>query len=143
MFRTPEVILFSHDVERAVSFYRGLGFRETFRTPEKGQPIHADLELDGYKIGVASISSSRSDHGLEPAEKGQRATVVLWTDDTVAAYSTLTRQGIPGLQPPHRWLDRLLIAWVVDPDGHPIQIVQSLSLGRQQDPPPSDLASES
>jgi hypothetical protein len=24
------------------------------------------------------------------------------------------------------WLDRLLIAWVEDPDGHPVRIVQNL-----------------
>jgi hypothetical protein len=28
---------------------------------------------------------------------------------------------------PHVCLDRLLIAWTADPDGNPIQIVQSLS----------------
>jgi hypothetical protein len=27
---------------------------------------------------------------------------------------------------PHEWLGRLLIAWVADPDGNPIQIVQDL-----------------
>jgi glyoxylase I family protein len=27
---------------------------------------------------------------------------------------------------PHRWLERLLIAWVADPDGNPVQIVQRL-----------------
>ena len=58
------MILFSADVERACAFYRRLGFRETFRVPRDGPPIHADLVLDGYKIGVASIASSREHHGL-------------------------------------------------------------------------------
>jgi hypothetical protein len=35
-FRTPEVILFSEDVERAVAFYSSLGFAETFRVPTEG-----------------------------------------------------------------------------------------------------------
>ena len=123
----PQVILFSADVERASAFYRRLGFEETFRVPRTGTPIHVDLRLDGYTIGFASIASSREDHGLDPAPTGQRATVTLWTDDTAGTYRALTEAGVPGLSEPQAWLDRLLIAWVADPDGHPIQLVQDVS----------------
>ncbi|MBQ1040059.1 VOC family protein [Micromonospora sp. C81] len=126
MFRTPQVILFSEDVLRAAEFYAGLGFTETFRVPVEGEPIHIDLVLDGYKIGIASVASTRDDHGLDPVPQGQRAAVILWTDDTAAAYAALTASGAPALAAPHRWLDRLLIAWTADPDGNPIQIVQQL-----------------
>jgi catechol 2,3-dioxygenase-like lactoylglutathione lyase family enzyme len=126
MFRTPQVILFSADVSRAAGFYVGLGFRETFRVPVEGEPIHIDLELDGYKIGIASVVSTRDDHGLDPVAEGQRAAVILWTDDTPAAYAAVTGAGAPALAGPHEWLGRLLIAWTADPDGHPVQIVQSL-----------------
>jgi catechol 2,3-dioxygenase-like lactoylglutathione lyase family enzyme len=121
------VILFSADVEQASSFYRRLGFEETFRVPDDGQPIHVDLVLGEYKIGFASITSSREHHGLRPVGEGQRATVTLWTQDTIAAYRSLTDAGVPGLAEPHVWLDRLLIAWIQDPDGHPIQLVQRLA----------------
>lgn len=124
--RRPEVILFSADVARASAFYRKLGFEETFRVPRTGTPIHVDLRLDGYTIGFASIASSREDHGLEPATTGQRATVTLWTEDTAATYRSLTEAGVTGLSEPQSWLGRLLIAWVADPDGHPIQLVQEL-----------------
>ncbi|MDG4841181.1 VOC family protein [Micromonospora sp. WMMD967] len=126
MFRSPQVILFSEDVSRAAGFYAGLGFTETFRVPTEGEPIYIDLVLDGYKIGIASVASTRDDHGLDPVPQGQRAAVILWTDDTAAAYAELTANGAPALVAPHRWLDRLLIAWVADPDGNPIQIVQRL-----------------
>jgi glyoxylase I family protein len=126
MFRSPQVILFSNDVLRAVEFYAGLGFAETFRVPTGAEPIHVDLELDGYKIGIASVASTRDDHGLDPIAEGQRAAVILWTDDTPAAYATLTAGGAPALAAPHEWLGRLLIAWTADPDGNPVQIVQSL-----------------
>ncbi|MEV4197909.1 VOC family protein [Micromonospora globbae] len=126
MFRTPQVILFSQDVTRAAEFYAGLGFTETFRVPTEGEPIHVDLVLDGYTIGIASVASTRDDHGLDPVPEGQRVAVILWTDDTARAYAELTAAGVPALIPPHRWLDRLLIAWVADPDGNPIQIVQRL-----------------
>lgn len=69
MFRTPQVILFSEDVLRAAEFYAGLGFTETFRVPVEGEPIHIDLVLDGYKIGVASVASTRDDHGLDPCPR--------------------------------------------------------------------------
>ncbi|MEU4474205.1 VOC family protein [Micromonospora sp. NPDC023888] len=126
MFRTPQVILFTEDVPRAAEFYAGLGFTETFRVPTEGEPIHIDLVLDGYKIGIASATSTRDDHGLDPVSQGQRAAVILWTDDTAGAYAELTANGAPALAAPHRWLDRLLIAWTADPDGNPVQLVQHL-----------------
>jgi len=58
MFRSPQVILFSKDVARAAAFYAGLGFTETFRVPTEGEPIHVDLVLDGYKIGIAAVASA-------------------------------------------------------------------------------------
>ena len=73
------------------------------------------------------MDSTRDDHGLEPVATGQRAAVVLWTDDVRSAYAELVAAGVPGLQEPHEWLGRLLIAWLADPDGNPVQIVQPLS----------------
>jgi catechol 2,3-dioxygenase-like lactoylglutathione lyase family enzyme len=126
MFQSPQVVLFSDDITRAVAFYSYLGFTEVFRVPAQGEPIHVDLVLDGYKIGIASVSSSRDDHGLEPIPEGQRAALVLWTQDTTEAYAELTANGVGALKAPHEWLGRLLIAWVTDPDGNPVQIVQHL-----------------
>jgi catechol 2,3-dioxygenase-like lactoylglutathione lyase family enzyme len=126
IFTTPQVILFSADLPRAVAFYTRLGFEETFRVPTDGEPIHVDLRLDGYTLGIASVASTRDDHGLDPIAEGQRAAVILWTDDTAAAYDDLVAGGVPGIAGPHVWLGRLLIAWVCDPDGNPVQIVQTL-----------------
>ena len=119
------MVLFSRDLERAAAFYRALGFQEAFRTPQQGTPIHVDLALDGYRIGLASETSTREDHGLEPVVDGQRAAVILWTDDTVAAYDRVQELGAKPVKGPSPWLGRLLIAWVEDPDGHLVQVVQS------------------
>lgn len=126
MFRAPQVVLFSTNLPRAVAFYSSLGFTETFRVPTEGEPIHVDLTLDGYKVGIAAVASTRDDHGLDPVPEGQRAAVILWTDDTAAAFAEVAAIGASTLVAPHEWLGRLLIAWIADPDGNPIQIVQSL-----------------
>lgn len=125
MFKTPQLVLFSRDLVRSADFYRALGFEEVFRTPREGTPMHIDLVLDGYRIGLASEISTREDHGLDPVVAGQRAAVILWTEDTPAAYSRLQEVGATAVKAPELWLDRLLIAWAEDPDGHLIQVVQS------------------
>lgn len=126
VFRAPQVVLFSENLPRAVAFYTALGFVEAFRTPAEGDPIHVDLVLDGYRIGIASGASCRDDHGLDPLVEGQRAAVILWTDDTAKAYAELVGSGVTGLAGPKEWLGRLLIAWVADPDGNAVQLVQDL-----------------
>jgi glyoxylase I family protein len=127
VFRSPQVVLFSADVERAVAFYVGLGFAEVFRTPTEGDPVHVDVELDGYRLGIASVASTRDDHGLAPLATGQRAAVVLWTDDVPAAHAALVARGAEELAAPYPWLGRLLISWLGDPDGNPVQLVQPLA----------------
>lgn len=123
-FTTPQVILFTRDMEAAVAFYTAIGFTETFRTPMDGSATHVDLVLHGYRIGLSTEESVRDDHGVDPVAEGQRAAVVLWTDDTTAGYSRLRRLGAHPVKEPSPWRERLLIAWVEDPDGHLIQLVQ-------------------
>lgn len=127
LFRTPQVVLFTRDIDRATAFYRAIGFVEVFRTPQQGTPIHVDLELDGYRLGLATESSTRDDHGLTPVADGQRAAVILWTDDVAAAHAHLVELGATDIAAPSRWLDRLLIAWAEDPDGHLVQVVQTVT----------------
>jgi catechol 2,3-dioxygenase-like lactoylglutathione lyase family enzyme len=124
MFRSPAINIYSHDVERLASFYEGLGFRETFRTPKDGTPDHVEVVLDGFTIGIASVEAAAADHGLSPALSGRPVEIVLWTDDTDGAYARLTADGAPSLSAPHDWLSDLRLAWVADPDGNPIQLAQ-------------------
>lgn len=127
MFRAPQVVLFCADVEGTAAFYRRLGFAEAFRTPALGVPKHVDVVLDGFRLGLAGHEATREDHGLETNRDPARAAVILWCDDTPAAYRTLLEAGATALAEPYRFLDgRLLIAWAADPEGHPIQVVQRL-----------------
>jgi uncharacterized glyoxalase superfamily protein PhnB len=124
VFSNPAINVYSHDVMRLVAFYEGLGFRETFRTPKEGRPVHVELVLDGFTIGIADVEASRADHGLSPDLGGRPVEIVLWTDDTDRDYERLTADGAPSLSAPHDFLADLRLAWVADPDGNPIQLAQ-------------------
>jgi len=121
-FATPQINVYSEDVVRLVAFYEGLGFRETFRTPSDGTPIHVELTLDGFVLGIASVDSARDHHGLSPELGGRPVEIVLWTDDTDGDYARLVAAGATSLAEPHDFLAHLRLAWVADPDGNPIQL---------------------
>jgi catechol 2,3-dioxygenase-like lactoylglutathione lyase family enzyme len=124
-FRAPQINLYSRDLARAATFYIGLGFTETFRTPAIGEPVHIELKLDGFTLGIATVEAAREEHGLQPQGEGRWIEIVLWTDDVDEAVSTLMSQGAPLVLPVHDFLEgKLRVAWVADPDGNPIQLVQ-------------------
>jgi catechol 2,3-dioxygenase-like lactoylglutathione lyase family enzyme len=130
MFSTPQINIYSEDVVRSVEFYRGLGFEERFRTPREGTPIHVELVLDGFKLGIAAVSSAVADHRLELdlSQPGRGVEILLWTDDTDAAFERLTAAGARALSEPHDWLGGTLrLAWVADPDNNPIELAQRRS----------------
>lgn len=123
--RNPMINIYSHDLGRLVAFYGRLGFRETFRTPKQGAPVHVELSLDGFKIAIASVEAAIAEHGLQPDLGGRPIELVFWTDDSDRDHQRLTADGATSLSPPHDFLaGRLRAAWVADPDGNPIQLVQ-------------------
>jgi uncharacterized glyoxalase superfamily protein PhnB len=124
MFQTPAINIYSYDLVRLVNFYRGLGFRETFRTPKDGTPVHVEVTLDQFTIGIVSVDAAIADHGLKPNLGGRPVEIVLWTDDTDRDYTHLVANGAPSLSPPHDFLSDLRLAWVADPDGNPVQLAQ-------------------
>jgi catechol 2,3-dioxygenase-like lactoylglutathione lyase family enzyme len=119
------VNLYSRDLQRILEFYLGLGFQETFRTPANGAPVHVEVALDGFRLGIATVEAAARDHGLQPGFGARNAEIVLWCDNTDQAVLTLTRNGAPLLSPAHDFLGgKLRSAWVADPDGNPIQLVE-------------------
>ena len=124
-FRDPMINIYSYDLARLAVFYARLGFRETFRTPKEGEPIHVEIGLDDFTMGIASVEAAAADHGLSPELGGRPIEIVLWTDDVDRDHGRLTADGAPTLSPPHDFLGGALrAAWVADPDGNPIQLVQ-------------------
>ncbi len=124
-FGSPQINLYTDDVARLRAFYASLGFHETFRHPATGTVRHVEMTLDGFTLGIADADAARADHGLTPDLGGHRVELVLTSTDTDADVARLTAAGAPALSAPHDWLGRLRVAWIADPDGNPIQLVQT------------------
>jgi hypothetical protein len=56
MFRSPQINVYVEDVPRAAAFYEQLGSVETFRTPAEGVPIHVEVVLGGFRLGLAQAT---------------------------------------------------------------------------------------
>ncbi len=124
-FVDPAINYYVDDVETAVRFYiEHFGFVETFRTPQQGKPMHVEVTLGSFILGLASKESAQSMHGLPLGPGGSpSAELVVWTENVDEAYGLLLDKGVPGLSAPHDFLSSLRSAWVMDPDGNPVQIV--------------------
>ncbi|HEY4045586.1 MAG TPA: VOC family protein [Acidobacteriaceae bacterium] len=99
--------------------------RTIYGTPASGEPVHIELTLEGFTLGIATMEAAKEHHSLRPGGEGHWIEIVLWTDDTHAALNALVAKGAPLLSPAHDFLDgKLRAAWIADPDGNPIQLVQ-------------------
>jgi predicted enzyme related to lactoylglutathione lyase len=125
-FKNPMINLYSRDLPRAVAFYQEFAFVESFRTPASGEPVHIELAKDAFTLGIATLEAAKEHHSLQPRGEGRWIEIVLWTGDVDAAVNALVAVGAPLLSPAHDFLDgKLRAAWVADPEGNPIQLVQS------------------
>lgn len=116
--------IYTRSIAPSLHFYHDLlGFKETFRVPANGPPEHVELELGPLNLGVSTLEALERDHGLSAGGGPPRGEVVLWVVDVDAAYSSMQAQGAPSLSPPHDFAGALRGAWVSDPDGNPIQMV--------------------
>lgn len=128
-YRDAQVILFVADTEVAARFYGHFGFRETFRTGE-APPSKIEMALGGFALGLALPGPAAESHGITPVTAGHRACITLWTDDVEAAYRHALAAGARDHAAPHPFLEgRLRVAFVEDPDGHPVQLVQRIAVG--------------
>ena len=123
-FRDPVINIYVRDAEGVASFYReNFGFEESFRTPKDGQPVHIELRLQAFTLGLASIEAAKSMHGL-PLNPGRpRSEVALWTEDVDQVVHFLRKKGVPVISEPHTFIDTVRAAWVLDPEGNHVQVV--------------------
>jgi lactoylglutathione lyase len=124
VFDNPQINFYVQDVELIARFYReSFGFSETFRTPSQGRPVHVELRLGQFTLGLADVDSLRETHGVIARNGQPRAELVLWSDDVDRAYADLVAKDVATLSSPQYFLDSLRAAWVADPEGSPVQIV--------------------
>jgi lactoylglutathione lyase len=126
-FRSPFFpILYSDDLPRALGFYRDLlGFSETLRFPDEGEPEFVALELDGAELEIGRAADRLHGKPLRPVS-GHRFELCVYTDDVDAAVEELRAAEVPVLVEPadQPWRERL--AYVEDPDGNPVMITAPL-----------------
>jgi hypothetical protein len=75
-FRFPQINLCSRNLSCAATLYLGLCFVETFRTLANGKPVHIELTLDGFTLGIATMEAALKDHGLRPQGDGRWIEIV-------------------------------------------------------------------
>lgn len=117
-------ILHAGDLQRSLRFYRDeLGFTLEYRWPVKGDPEYLYLERESSGLGIGR--PDKSAHGL-PVRAGPPATFTLcvYVSDLDALYARLLEHGVAGRAAPadKPWGER--IAFVGDPDGYPILLIQ-------------------
>ena len=124
VFTNHLVNLYTASIDLSLRFYRGiLGFKETFRTPKQGPPDHVEMELGSLNLAVSTLEALKLHHGLSGGGGPPRGEVVLWVTDVDAALAWLNSRNVPTLCPSHNFAGTLRGAWVVDPDGNPVQLV--------------------
>ena len=128
IFQGGQSNYYVEDVERMVAFYRDtFGFKETYRTPKKGQPTHVEIRLGEYLIGLSSIEAGRRIHHLHLDLGKPRGEIVLWTNDVDKAHMMLIEKGVYCIREPHSFdaNEQLLlrVAWYEDPEGNIFQTV--------------------
>jgi catechol 2,3-dioxygenase-like lactoylglutathione lyase family enzyme len=116
--------LYSRDVAAAAGFYRDLlGFSQTYQYPPDGAPRHVELRLGGSLLAISSLDAV-ADMGLPPTSAGHNHELVVWCDDMDAAIARLRAAGAPILIEPHSHVAGHRRAYVADPDGHWLALVQ-------------------
>ncbi|WP_229073453.1 glyoxalase/bleomycin resistance/extradiol dioxygenase family protein [Actinoplanes sp. DH11] len=119
-FRDAHPIIYVEDLEAALAFYRDqLGFAETYRFGE-----FVSLALGTSVISVVQVTDGQTgSHGLpiRPGA-GHQFELCVYTDDVDAAVAEFRERGVPVLVEPadQPWGERM--AYVADPDGHPVMI---------------------
>ena len=111
----------AHDLERALAFYRLLGIHEAFRLHrEDGSLMLIYLHVAGDRF----IEMFPGGPPPDPNRKGSFMHLCLLTDDLGTTVERLREAGVAIEREPKVGLDHNWQAWIRDPDGNPIELMQ-------------------
>jgi lactoylglutathione lyase len=110
------------DIERSVGFYRQLGFEELRRMPIGDEAVNVFMGLpgDGARLELTY------NFGVESYELGSGyGHIAVSVEDMDATLAALGAAGIEPEKPPYRVREGgSLIAFVQDPDGYRVELLQ-------------------
>jgi predicted lactoylglutathione lyase len=125
MFLGFQINMVVEDVEPCVSFYKAIGFEETYRTPAEGAAEHVEVRTLGLTLGISSAAAAREVHGLDVTGRGNAVQVCLWCRDVDAAFERMLQAGARAVREPHDFQGgRLRNGWVLDPANNLVEVVQ-------------------
>lgn len=125
MFLNFQINMIVEDVEPCVSFYKAIGFEETYRTPAEGAAEHVEARALGLTLGISSVTAAREVHGLDVSGEGNAVQVCLWCHDVDAAFARMLQAGARAIREPRDFQDgRLRNGWVLDPANNLLEVVQ-------------------
>ena len=111
----------AHDLERSLAFYATLGLHEAFRLHNEDRSlmlvylhVTADHFLEVFPNGPAPA----------PQLRGSFMHLCLVVDDLQATVKHLIEEGVTIEQEPKVGLDHNRQAWIRDPDGNSIELMQ-------------------
>ena len=124
MLRSAFPILYVASVPRSLEFYEGvLGFEPGYRWPAEGEPGFVVLRIGESVIAIATSSAPAELLGIRVGSE-PRFELCLYADDVDETVAMIAARDVPVLREPEEmpWGERM--AYVVDPDGNPVQITQ-------------------
>lgn len=125
MFMNFQINMVVEDVEPCVSFYKAIGFEETYRTPAEGAAEHVEVRTLGLTLGISSVTAAREVHGLDVSGDGNAVQVCLWCHDVDAAFERMLQAGARAVREPRDFQGgRLRNGWVLDPANNLVEVVQ-------------------
>ena len=119
----------AHDLERSLAFYDTLGLHEAFRLHhEDGSLMLVYLHVTGDRF----IEVFPNGPAPDPNRRGSFMHLCLVVDDLRATVETFQKKGVTIEQEPKVGLDHNWQAWIRDPDGNPIELMQLVETSPQR-----------
>jgi lactoylglutathione lyase len=110
-----------HDLDKSLAFYAQLGIRESFRLHRQdGSLMLVYLHIAGDRF----LELFPNGPAPDPERKGSFMHICLVSDDINADVEQLRGAGVTIDREVKLGLDGNLQAWVKDPDGNPIELMQ-------------------